>query len=331
MVALTMISFKDKYTSMDFNFPDLSQLEDKTELKNHKRVSYYKKQNGYISKKGINDLQVYASRINGSKENSLGNNNIIELMPMVENKYPFAMLKSEALKEADTSLNYIQKYYSEFNELPPIPLPLALEDIKKDFQQDTIDILKKHVSQKVVEKIETILSNDQLCVLYSFYNSLPIRVMDISTQPKEAQIFWNSKTVNMVINRWCKEIARMLFLGYSPATKWSLVTGHCLSPQNLCLSGGIADLDSLTELQSIKNDMMIIESIAYSLSEFTNSVFIALEYSTSNTSSKNERRFMLRNYLFEEIKIELNNINKAPSELIKDFFAHRNHYFDLLS
>lgn len=319
MLLLDMIIYKKFIDRINLQYPSLKPDMEPLTFKNHKRVLYFQLSEGqYFSKKGLNFSEKIEESFSQKNQSILGNNNAIEMFPMIEGKIPFHMLESEAVKEVERSQMFHETYFERYGEISLSPVPLSIEILDDSYKLELLRFFKGHFPKPVYERLYGIMQNENLCTLSSFYPSLPLRVMDLKSMPKETSLIWNEKTESKVIECWLREFSRIMALGFIPATKWSMMTGNCLLPQNMCLYGGFADLDSLVYVEEINKKSFLMESLAYSMMSLSNSIFLALENREIDSASKLERKWILDKDIFQKIKYLLSKDSPPPS--IQDFF-----------
>ena len=276
--------------------------KDKIRFKNHKRSRYLALgNNNFLAIKGtINDVALYENDLNNREENPLGNNNTLEMFPMIEGKIPYQCLKSELDEESRKALEFINAYLKVFKSLPNIPIPLAIFEHGTEYRESAKDILSSFIPKTVQNKVDKILSDDSLGAAIYLYSNTPLRVMDLRSEVKLCQPYWGVGK-EQVLNSWCQQFVRALLLEIVPASKWSIISGNCLSAQNMTLGGGWSDTDSLVRFDEFKNTTVLIESIMFSLEQMCETVFIALDRNNPNQSMKGERKVLIKAQLFSLI------------------------------
>jgi hypothetical protein len=131
--------------------------------------------------------------------------------------------------------------------------------------------LEPWLSRKTKQIVENQLRGGMGTFVY-WYPTIPIRVMhlqipDASTASHATSYAERMRQLGQLVSRpgtraefanidaavqgWLRTATRMLALGWLPTDPASLGRGNCLMPQNLVLDGGIVDLDSLREIETI--------------------------------------------------------------------------------
>ena len=319
MLHLDMINHKDFIDALGLDMPKVDENAPPINLRNHKRSIYFKCiRGGYKAQKGLEITDDLRSYFSSNSLNIFGTNNSLELFPMLEGKIPFHLLRTEADREIDISQKFHLRYFEKFKHVAPVPFPVALEVIDEKYQVEFLNALKNNISTPVFKRVESLLKSDSLCKLYYFHPEIPLRITDMLSERTLSQLLWNENKEFDVVEKWLELFSRMLILGFIPATKWSLITGNCLQPQNLCLYGGFADLDSLVGVNDINRKEVLYESLSYSMLSLTDSIFMALESNNSDSASKLERKWILQNYIFSEIKNRV--LNNDTDSNIKQYF-----------
>ncbi len=185
----------------------------------------------------------------------------LERFPVAEGKPPNVHPLADALEEARVCASYQLDHLERYGEFAHVPIPLLACKWPDELRDRVYDKLAPHLSRKTRVIVRDQLQGGMGTFVY-YYPTIPIRVMHMQIPnatttadgvpygDRHAQLA-DQADISRAVEGWLRTATRMLALGWLPADPASLGRGNCLMPQNLVLDGGIVDLDSLREVDTI--------------------------------------------------------------------------------
>jgi hypothetical protein len=218
--------------------------------------------------------------------------NIAEHLALVERKIPGCVSLAEAIREAERAAAVHSRHFRFYGTVAHLPLPLFVYRHSDDVREAAAQKLRSCLGAAAFEAIGPALGSG-LGVYVYYYPTAPVRVREID-ELFQGIDFRERLIVLMralgdpekVIESWAREFARMLYLGFLPASLASLHTGNCCQPQNACLDGGFVDLDSLTSLDELRSDTEIQAALQLSVESLIQSVRTLVAGSTDPIRSE---------------------------------------------
>lgn len=185
----------------------------------------------------------------------------LERFPVAEGKPPNVHPLADALEEADICSAYQQAHIARYGTFAHVPFPLLACKWPDALRDRVYAMLEPWLSRKTKQIVEDQLQGGMGTFIYH-YPTVPLRVMHLqildatttaggTTYADRFRGLAEATDIERAVDGWMRTATRMLALGWLPADPASLGRGNCLMPQNLVLDGGIVDLDSLREIESI--------------------------------------------------------------------------------
>jgi len=193
--------------------------------------------------------------------------------------------------------------------------------------------LQRRLTPTAFERISPNLSAGLGCYVY-FYPAIPFRVRDLPGAGFHAR---RAAVARMdperIVRRWIGAVARILHLGYLPATMASLGTGNCLREQNAVIDGGFVDVDSIQPISEIfelnfcddllQTVLSLTRMIYAFLVKFRGRGQLSMDYGLQLVTQYVEES--LRRALVEEARPQL-----ALDPRISRYFAARSSFAELM-
>ncbi len=190
---------------------------------------------------------------------------------LIENEPFLGQSLSLALNYAKLSLEFTAKYVARFGILPKIPFPIAVfkipEPAAEEFKAKTRPYAsdRPQVSSRV--RLDELIAKG-LGVFVYYYPGTPLRAAHARGMfpgSHEAGSFQDVKQVDFrsAIDGWLELTAEMLVLGYLPTAH--IHQGNCMQAQNLCIDGGMCDIDSIEPMSNVVGDKLFLDALFYSL------------------------------------------------------------------
>ena len=198
---------------------------------------------------------------------------LAEDFSLLEGKIPGAVSVSEALSEARIAAQVQQRHLRYYNTLARIPLPLLVGKHEDSVVENADRILRRRLSGTAYKKVQKLLDGGLGYFVY-FYPQAPIRAEFISPAKNRRFVksrFGSVPSSQATIQRWITLFARLIRLGFLPASPRSLKTGCCVSSQNANLDGGVCDVDSIFPLTARTSASFIRKSLLLSARELEQS------------------------------------------------------------
>ena len=272
----------------------------------HNRAFYIKHPNGAVlAVKGSEAVSDQLERA-FSQNAGLGSRwSIVETFPSHEQKLPYAVHIPEAVQEAKGTVQFLLKYIDSFKELPPIPIHLAVYRISEAQEKQYFLKLNNFASARSRQQCR-LLARDGIATYIYFFPELPIRVAHIVPSEMLTGGICDAASREIVlrekhgfdskvsVSNFLSLVGRMLALGFFPLSMASYGIGYCTSAQNVTLTGGMVDSDSLTPFEQIRSDWEFATVFLTTLSTLCATVrvmlysplpFVRFEFSDPSTIS----------------------------------------------
>jgi hypothetical protein len=182
-----------------------------------------------------------------------------EHLAIEEGKVPGCATLAECVREAERAAAVQSAHVVAYGTLARLPVPLFVYRHGEETAARVRDLLRGHLSAAVFESVRPRVEAGLGAYVYA-YPSPPMRVRDLDFALHGAPFAERAAALSSLcdpeaaIGRWVATLARMLNLGFLPATLASIHTGVCCQPQNACLDGGFVDLDSVAPISDVKDD-----------------------------------------------------------------------------
>jgi hypothetical protein len=248
----------------------------------------------------------------------------------IERKVPCAVTLDEARAEALKALDIHRAHLSHYGELAHVPYPLAVLRHAPEVVRRVESQISARLPGSAMEHLEPNLRNG-LGFLISYYPGLPTRTTMLNYVLPAASYHERAKELRRfvdpqeVVSRWTRLFARLLHLGFVPASVSSARTGNMCQPQNAALDGGFFDVDSAVRVEELPGPASVVEALEFSVRSLYHAVrTLLVERSYYHLETQGDVvdgwiscfiRARIRQSLTEESRAGL---ALAPS--VKDFF-----------
>ncbi|MBI4820818.1 MAG: hypothetical protein HY791_31425 [Deltaproteobacteria bacterium] len=216
-----------------------------------------------VSLKGMECLAAdFPALLRHLRRPSYSPHNQLEHLVFEENKVPGCLTLEEARVGASRAAELQAAHATEFGEVARLPTPIAVFRHTEAAETAVLSELRIMLSRPALDRV-TPLVRSGLGVYAYGYSCPPLRVRDVEYLLR-GRSFWTRAEdlsslldVELVLGRWMSLLARMLWLGFLPATLGSLRTGTICQPQNVCVDGGFVDLDSVVRVEELPDDASV--------------------------------------------------------------------------
>lgn len=203
--------------------------------------------------------------------------NMGEHLAIEENKVAGCLSLTEALEEADRAAALQVAHLRVYGTLARVPLPLLVVRHSERTEQRVLGALRERLSAAAFEIVQPIVVAGLGAYVY-YYPTPPVRVKDVDYLLQSFAFEERTRHLRSlcdpeeVVGRWTTALARMLLLGFLPASLASLHTGSLCQPQNACLDGGFVDLDSLTRFDDLRDDTALHAGLEFTMDSMLRTV-----------------------------------------------------------
>ena len=219
----------------------------------------------------------------------------LDRFPIGEGKPPGVVSLHDATEEIDLAVQVQKAHFDRYGELARLPLPLFGYAWPSDVSERIWQKLKPHLSPAALPAVEAQLS-DGLGTYVYFYPSLSSRVEHLQvpdvghgvTFSERIEELSKSLDPRQVITRWLELTARLLALGYVPATATNVGRGYCVMAQNAVMDGGFVDLGGLRHVDLFQNESDLAFAISRTLQVLGHTVsrFLAGSFADSDVFTR---------------------------------------------
>jgi len=256
----------------------------------HRRAFYVRvpaeRGGGYIAIKGSEptlgeDLGMLVASGIHKAWSTADNMRIIDVFPTREFKVPMAETLREAVGEAVIADELSQAYGRRYGEVPLLPIPLAALRWPDKVANASLDVVGPELHAFAREVVEHQITRGLGCYVY-YYPTAPFpRVRDAAAAlgDKGSQRFaaLSAKEPPLTtVRRWVDLFARIVALGYLPATTTRFALGQVVQAQNVVVGGGFVDVDSVRRTNTFDDWRELVEAYLFSLETFARTIGIYL-------------------------------------------------------
>jgi hypothetical protein len=187
-----------------------------------------------------------------------------------EFKVPGTMTLREAEEEATIAAAYQVRHLEAYDELAHIPLPLAVHSHGKEVHARVLAGLRPLLSRPAYERVVA-SSGTGLGAYVYYYPAVCTRVSELNRELPDGGFDERLARLSaqldpaVIIDRWVRNITRMFYLGYLPASYANYGTGQLCGAQNAVIDGGFVDADSLTPIQDLIDDVYFFDSLHFAI------------------------------------------------------------------
>tara|TARA_B100000212_G_C27382607_1_gene537779 strand:+ start:3230 stop:4399 length:1170 start_codon:yes stop_codon:yes gene_type:complete len=199
-----------------------------------------------------------------------------------EQKVPLAILYNEALEENILAANFQSKILDRFGSLELAPTPLFVYKFSKKIKYDYYKLISSFYSNRALNICKPFIDNYGLGASIYYYPELPYRIRfclptkNDSYQIRNLNIAQNGELMSFdpynASRKLIKITAKMLAVGFMPFSNQDYGIGQCIAPQNVTLSGGIADMGSLHDINEISSEKEFYELFLSMIVMLTNTI-----------------------------------------------------------
>jgi hypothetical protein len=136
-----------------------------------------------------------------------------------------------------------------------------------------MDRVRATVTGTALGQLEPFTRNG-LGVLVNYYAGMPTRVSSLNhvlpttSYAERHERLFELLDPDVVMRSWSRQLARLLHLGFVPATPASGRTGNMCQPQNAALDGGFFDVDSVEPICTLPGPAAVADALAASMRSF---------------------------------------------------------------
>lgn len=191
----------------------------------------------------------------------------------LERKVPCAVTVDEARAEASKALAVHAASVRHYGTLAHVPFPLGVLRLSDEVTAGVMERVRATVTGTALEQVEPVTRNG-LGVLVNYYPGMPTRVSSLNhILPSAPYTERHERLVELVdpdvvMRSWCRQLARLMHLGFVPATPASGRTGNMCQPQNAALDGGFFDVDSVEPIHTLPGAAAVADALATSMRSF---------------------------------------------------------------
>jgi hypothetical protein len=191
----------------------------------------------------------------------------------IERKVPCAVTLDEARGEASKALALHAASLRHYGALAHVPFPLGVLKLSDEVSARVMDRVRATVTGTALGQLEPFTRNG-LGVLVNYYAGMPTRVSSLNhvlpttSYAERHERLFELLDPDVVMRSWSRQLARLLHLGFVPATPASGRTGNMCQPQNAALDGGFFDVDSVEPICTLPGPAAVADALAASMRSF---------------------------------------------------------------
>ena len=244
---------------------------------------------------------------------------LLDHFAVVERKAPAAFALQEATQEAAIAQHIHRQFRLPLEELR-LPLPLLVYRVGQAQAERYLAAVRPLTADYTFHIIEEICSGG-LAVYAYLYPEVPVRHFNLDSKGVAASMAAHLGYLrgfcdpDVVIGRWCGNVAKLLSIGVLPATPLARFTGSCVDVNNAVMDGGLVDMDSCVQIHNGLPDRFVYESIESSIGILSGTI---LQYLCRGKLLSDQSRSAIRSierYCFESIRESLVHASKAGLDL----------------
>lgn len=182
----------------------------------------------------------------------------LDKLAIVEGKLPGCVTTREALGEARAALAVQRAYVAKYGAPARLPLPIYVGKWPEERVRAVREALQVRARGRALAAVEAALA-DGIAVYVYHYPAVPYRLAHLGV-PDVAKGTHVGKRLEQIATRWDPRAAvegwfglaaELLAIGFTAKDPASIVTGDCLQVQNVCLDGGVTDVESLVSIAEL--------------------------------------------------------------------------------
>lgn len=196
----------------------------------------------------------------------------LEHFPLNEQKIPLAMSVDEALEDAHAAAAVQRAHLARFGRVARVPLPLVAIRWPDASAHAHLARLAPLLTRRARLAVERVAADGLGAVAYH-YPAVPHRVAHLpqllAGRPENGWLARLSALTDpaATIDGWLELLARMLALGFLPASVESMGVGHCLDTKNAVIDGGFVDLGSVCRAADVTDDRRFLETLLSAIAD----------------------------------------------------------------
>ena len=253
------------------------QREKEYRPKGHFRAFYRKLDRGNIAFKGLEvacedqtKLFSLLQQRNFERWEKYSCTNVLEYFAIQERKVPGALTLAESLDEVNKALSLQAAFKHRFQEFGAFPFPLFVYQWDKAAVDNFLTRLSTFMTGYAFDIVKREVSAGLAVYVYYLEQEPHPRVGHLSSAiaqrcaSESLPGFPNKSIIQKALNETCDvdavleavfgQVARMLCVGFFPSDMTHFKNGQSIEPQNILISGGIVDMDSILAFKDIPND-----------------------------------------------------------------------------
>ena len=201
-------------------------------------------------------------------------------LAVTEGKAPACVMRREALAEAETAAAVHARHLSVYGTLAHLPVPLAIVPLPPDEQRRAAERVRRVLSAPAWQRVAAGVEAGLATYVY-WYPALPVRANQLASfLPRAVRdrlelLSDPAAPGGRAIEGWVRCFARLVLLGFLPATVASLETGNPCQPQNAVVDGGFVDTDAITPVGDA-DDAWLADGLEYAFTSLCNAVLVLI-------------------------------------------------------
>lgn len=178
--------------------------------------------------------------------------NGLDKLAIVEGKVPGCVTVREALGEAHAALAVQRAHVARFGTPARLPLPLFVGKWPADRVTMVREALRARMRDRALHIADAVVSEGVGVYVYH-YPTVPLRLAHLAVDDakkgkhiaRRLAALAPHVDARVTLEGWLELVARLFAIGFVAKDPASIVTGDCLQVQNVCLDGGVTDVESL--------------------------------------------------------------------------------------
>lgn len=246
----------------------------------HLRAFYLRRADGVLAIKGSEifaaDVEPHLRMLGAHRVEFPGRGrslfSALEHFPLNEQKIPLAMSIDEALDDVQAAAAVQRAHLARFGCIARVPLPLVAirwPDAAAHAHLARLAPLLTRRARRAVERVAA----DGLGALAYHYPGVAHRVAHLpqllAARPENGWLARLSALTDpaATIDGWLELLARLLALGFLPASVESMGVGHCIDTKNAVIDGGFVDLGSVCRAADVTDDRRLLETLLSAIAD----------------------------------------------------------------
>jgi hypothetical protein len=181
----------------------------------------------------------------------------LDRFALIEHKFPLAVLRVEAVAEAETALVLQQRHLATYGSIARLPVPLLVFELTDEVSQAAFtrfrSLLSHHAYQRMVGS-----TKGRLGVFAYYYPGIDVRANHIRGMLPQTfdarRSLLAASGIEEICERWVETLTRLMCLGFVPGTPIkAIASGNIVQMTNSMMNGGFVDVDSATPVSSLSD------------------------------------------------------------------------------